>query len=178
MPSWLTLGNIADILGVLGGIAAFFAWLQSRKVSEELEAERQRKDKKIRVILSYGADELELPVEMRRGEFTRAEILGRIGMIPMKTAGKRFELTRLTHPSSSNVLMKFWMVTTQPRCPSHAQSKSLNNLTYKKLPNFNLNKFPTTKQYYQLLLKRCWLVASSVSFFRFVLSHNSGRMSE
>ena len=90
---WLSLAS--DIVGVLGGVFALFAWIQSRRVSKQLEAEQQRKDKKIRVVLSYGGDELELPVEMRRGEFTRAEVLGRIGMIPMKVAGKRFELKHL-----------------------------------------------------------------------------------
>jgi len=89
---------IADAIGILGGIFALFAWLQSRKVSSALEAEKQRKDKKVRIILSYSGDKLELPVELRRGEFTRAEILGRLGMIPMNEKGKRFELRYLNTP--------------------------------------------------------------------------------
>jgi hypothetical protein len=36
-----------------------------------------------------------LPIELRRAELTRAEILGRIGMIPMKEKGKRFSLEYL-----------------------------------------------------------------------------------
>ena len=47
---------------------------------------------KISVVLSYGVEKLELPVEIRRKEFSRAEILGRIGMIPLKKTGKRFSL--------------------------------------------------------------------------------------
>lgn len=90
---WLSVA--ADVIGVLGGVFALLAWLQSRRVSKELEAERQRKDKRIRVVLSYRTKELELPVEMRRAEFTRAELLGRLGMIPMKAKGKRFTLTYL-----------------------------------------------------------------------------------
>lgn len=50
------------------------------------------------MVLNYGAEELELPMEMRRGEFTRAEILSRIGMIHMKITWKRFELTHLNKP--------------------------------------------------------------------------------
>jgi hypothetical protein len=93
---WLSL--LADVIGILGGIFALFAWLQSREVSKQLAAERHRKDKKIRVVLSYGGDELELPVEIRRADFTRAEILGRLGMIPMKEKGQRFVLTHLNTP--------------------------------------------------------------------------------
>lgn len=92
------ISAFADIIGILGGVFALFAWLQSRQVSKDIEAEKQRKDKKIRVVLSYGANEVELPVEMRRGEFTRAEILGRLGMIPMKAKSSRFGLTYLNTP--------------------------------------------------------------------------------
>ena len=92
------LSVVADVISILGGIFAFFAWLQSRKVGRELEKERQRKDKKVRVVLSHGAKELELPVEIRRSELTRAEILGRLGMIPMKQKGDRFELKFLNTP--------------------------------------------------------------------------------
>lgn len=49
-------------------------------------------EQKITVILNHGAKKLELPVEMRRSEFSRAEILGRIGMIPTTEKGKRFSL--------------------------------------------------------------------------------------
>lgn len=91
MPYWLSIGSIADILGILGAIAAFLAWIQSRKVSKELDKERQRKDKKIRVVLCHDDATLELPMEMRRAEFTRAELLGRLGMLPTEN-GKRFSL--------------------------------------------------------------------------------------
>jgi hypothetical protein len=88
------LSNAADVIGILGGIFAFFAWLQSRRVSKALEAERERKEKKIRVILCYDGEKLELPTEMRRSEFSRAELLGRLGMLPTEN-GKRFSLSYL-----------------------------------------------------------------------------------
>jgi hypothetical protein len=90
---WLSLAS--DVIGVLGGIFALFAWLQSRRVSKELEAERQHKEKKVRIVLGYGAEKLELPMEMRRSEFSRAEILGRLGMLPTDD-GKRFSLSYLS----------------------------------------------------------------------------------
>ncbi len=37
-------------------------------------------------------------MELRRAELTRAEILGRLGMIPMKTKGSRFSLSYLNKP--------------------------------------------------------------------------------
>ncbi len=49
-------------------------------------------NEKIAVVLCYGSERIELPVELRRAECTRAEILGRVGMIPMKEKGKRFSI--------------------------------------------------------------------------------------
>jgi hypothetical protein len=91
------LGISTDVIGILGGIFAFFAWLQARRVSRELKAERLRREKKIRVILCHGDEKLELPMEMQRGEFTRAELLGRLGMLPTED-GKRFSLRYLNTP--------------------------------------------------------------------------------
>jgi len=50
------------------------------------------------VVLQNGADRLELPVELRRAELTRSEVLGRIGMITMKSKGQRFSLEYLNQP--------------------------------------------------------------------------------
>lgn len=77
----------------------------SRKILDEItaikndlrvrnEEEQKRQEQRIKVILNIaGKKKLELPVELRRAEFSRAEILGRIGMIPMKEKGKRFSLS-------------------------------------------------------------------------------------
>ena len=92
------LSAIADIIGILGAVFALSAWIQTRKIREELETERRRQGKRVKVILQCGADRLELPVELRRAELTRAEILGRIGMIPMKKKGERFSLGYLNTP--------------------------------------------------------------------------------
>ena len=94
--NWISF--IADIVGIVGAIFAFFAWQQSRRLHEEFKQEQARQNKKIMIILQNGADRLELPVELRRAEFTRAEILGRIGMIPMKVKGQRFALGYLNTP--------------------------------------------------------------------------------
>jgi hypothetical protein len=92
------LGPVADILGILGAIFAFFAWLQTSKLRQEYRREQDRQNRKVTVILQNGADRLELPMELRRAELTRAEILGRLGMIPMKERGRRFSLGYLNTP--------------------------------------------------------------------------------
>lgn len=95
---WTWLGHAANILGLFGTIFSLFAWLKANQVQQELEQERKRQNRKIRVVLRNGSDKLELPVELRRAEFTRAEILGRIGMVPMKIKGQRFTLGHLNSP--------------------------------------------------------------------------------
>jgi hypothetical protein len=93
---WLNL--IADLVGIVGAIFAIFSWLKARQIQQELHREQQRQNRKITVVLSHGANQLELPVKLRRAELTRAELLGRIGMLPMKKLGERFSLGYLSTP--------------------------------------------------------------------------------
>ncbi|WP_119071505.1 hypothetical protein [Aggregatilinea lenta] len=86
------LGYFADVIGIFGAVFALFGWRQARQVRQELESEKNRQNKKVTVVLQCGADRLELPIELRRVELTRAEVLGRIGMLPMKVKGQRFSL--------------------------------------------------------------------------------------
>ena len=99
------VGLIADILGIFGAIAAVFAWLSSSKTNRMLELERKRQNQKIKVILENieNGQILQLPVQLRREEFTRSEVLGRIGMIPIKKTlldkgQKRFGIKYLNNP--------------------------------------------------------------------------------
>lgn len=99
------VGSIADILGIIGAIAAVFAWLSSSTTNKMLELERKRQNQKIKVILENNKDGqiLQLPVQLRREEFSRAEVLGRIGMIPIKKnlldkGQKRFSIKYLNNP--------------------------------------------------------------------------------
>jgi hypothetical protein len=89
---------IADIVGILGAVFALLAWVQAGQINKKIEQEQRRQNKRINVILRNGMQPLELPIELRRAELTRAEILGRIGMIPMKEKGKRFSLGYLNTP--------------------------------------------------------------------------------
>ncbi len=94
------LSPIADVVGIAGALFALFAWIKARQVQQELEREKQRQNKKVTVVLQCGDKTIELPLEIRRAELTRAEILGRIGMIPLKkeTGQERFKLRNINTP--------------------------------------------------------------------------------
>jgi len=91
-------GIFADLIGIVGGIYAFFAWYRIRSLQKDIAEDRKSKNNQIEVKLRLidGKAEIQLPVELRREELTRAELLGRIGMMPMKEKGKRFSIAYLS----------------------------------------------------------------------------------
>lgn len=90
------LGLAADIIGVFGGIFALFAWLQARRLQKDVEHEKRRLNQKIAIVLQNGADYYTLKGDTRRAEITRAEVLGRLGTLPMKNKGDRYSLVYLS----------------------------------------------------------------------------------
>ena len=87
---------IADIVGVGGAVFALFAALQTRGLRAAYRREQKRQQRKITIVLRNGADQIvQLPVTLRRSELTRAEVMGRLGMIPMKEKGARFFIGHL-----------------------------------------------------------------------------------
>ncbi|MDL2269585.1 hypothetical protein LJC71_09795 [Desulfosarcina sp. OttesenSCG-928-A07] len=78
------LGFISVVISILGTSFAWLAWEESRKVKISVEKEKARNEQTIKVFLQCGDEKIFLPVDMLRKDFTRAELLGRIGMIPMK----------------------------------------------------------------------------------------------
>jgi hypothetical protein len=89
------LGYVADVVGLAGAVFALLAWLKARQLRQDQEKEKERQNKKIKVFLQSTTHRIELPFEMRRAEFTRAEVLGRIGMIPTKNPKERFRIEYL-----------------------------------------------------------------------------------
>ncbi|MEL6903219.1 MAG: hypothetical protein AAFP07_19960 [Cyanobacteria bacterium J06606_4] len=85
----------ADIAGISSAIFSLFAWIKARQIERELYGERA---KTVKIALVHGGQIKELPGSVRRGQLTRAEILGRIGMIPTK-AGGRFIIAYVNSPS-------------------------------------------------------------------------------
>ena len=99
--STLGFGFIADVLSVLGAVFAFFAWLQAKINSKQMTKEKERMNRQIKVILRLAESQRQivLPVHLRRHELTRAELLGRIGMIPRKNKSEFFILSYLNSSS-------------------------------------------------------------------------------
>lgn len=89
MP-WLSF--IADVVGVLGAVFALLAWTQAQRLQQNFEREQQRQQKKVTIVLAHGPEQYELPIQLQRAELTRSEVMGVLGMIPMKERGKRFSI--------------------------------------------------------------------------------------
>jgi hypothetical protein len=68
---------------------------QNRELlSEQENRNREISQQEINIVLvdKESKERFGLPIELSRGEFTRGEILGRIGMLPMRDAGSRFSI--------------------------------------------------------------------------------------
>lgn len=93
----MELGTIADVLGIAGALFALLAWIQARGTRRDAAKERTRQQERIdlALLLTSAQEQWLLPLALSRQELTRAEVLGRLGMLPMKEAGRRFSLTYL-----------------------------------------------------------------------------------
>lgn len=84
----------ANLLQVAGAVFAALVWFNQRR------AERVANESvSVLLTLEEAREEIPLPLEIIRRDVSRAEILGRIGMLPMKTKGSRFSLRALSSPS-------------------------------------------------------------------------------
>jgi len=86
------IGTAANVFDFVGGLAAVWVFFKIRAL------DRLNEPVSIFLSLTTGARKVELPLEMRRRDLSRAEILGRLGMVPMKNAGTRFALRHLSTP--------------------------------------------------------------------------------
>jgi hypothetical protein len=117
MDKWGTLAIIANVVSILAGIFAGIAAYQTVK----LRRENRRLQQWIPVKITFQQKDedpkiYEFPIQLRRGEIKRSEVLGMIGMLPMKEKAKRFEiahfnskafresLDRLLHSDAEDVL--------------------------------------------------------------------------
>ena len=86
---WLSIA--ADVIGVAGAVFALIGWLTTMQLKKQLAEEENRKNKKIKIMLKYGKKTFTLPATIRRAELTRAEVLGRLGMIPRRQTKPKTE---------------------------------------------------------------------------------------
>ncbi|WP_419788191.1 hypothetical protein [Pseudodesulfovibrio sp.] len=93
-----TFNLVAGIASIVGALFSLFAGIQSGRAYRMLAKERRRLKASIQVVLQHGSETIKLPVDIRRGDFSRAEVLGRIGMIPT-VDGERFQLQYLNTPT-------------------------------------------------------------------------------
>jgi hypothetical protein len=102
---WDIIDRFGTLLGIISAtIAAWNSW----KLRQETKRRWQIESEPIRVVLkNTQGREIALPVDLKRGELTRAELLGRIGMIPIKEKGKRFSISYLNTTEFLVNLSKF-----------------------------------------------------------------------
>lgn len=88
------IGLFANVAGAVSGVAAFLGVLR-------LLREQARLDDRVSVVLKLEAEEsvVVLPLEMLRRDVSRAELLGRIGMLPMRQKGARFSIRAMSTPA-------------------------------------------------------------------------------
>ena len=110
---WDSIDKAATIIGLISVvIAAWNAW----KLRRETKRQWQKESEQICVILRGSSQEIKLAVELQRGNLTRAELLGLIGLLPMKEKGNRFQIDflsthkfsqRLAHVRNSDIAFEF-----------------------------------------------------------------------
>ncbi len=126
-------GFFADVLSVVGSVFAFFAWLQAKINSKQITKEKERMNSRIRVILKENVSQRQivLPVHLRRLELTRAELLGRIGMIPRKNKSEFFVLSYLNSSSFFQELNRIQASDQEEDLVIPATVRKLTSLTYR-----------------------------------------------
>jgi len=84
------IGQMSNLTGAIGGIISAIGIIKMLAV-------QRRQAGRVEVCLQ-GEDgqSVVLPLEMTRRDVSRAEILGRIGMLPMRQKGARFSLRALS----------------------------------------------------------------------------------
>lgn len=97
----MIIGWISNGIQIGAFLFSIGAWFYARRIQRELESERRVQAEKINVCLRVEGSQrhVALPITIRRGELSRAELLGRLGMVPMRERGKRFALSALSDPA-------------------------------------------------------------------------------
>jgi hypothetical protein len=78
------LDFIANIIEVATLLFAILAWIQSSRLNRRVREERMKMNKEVKIKLVNGDKSYIVPVPLKGSEVSRAEILGRLGMIPIK----------------------------------------------------------------------------------------------
>ncbi len=97
---WKTLDNLSIILGILSTFFAFMAAIFSGWQRYSASQEKKRLNQEVFICLNNIEKDksIAIPFALRRREITRSEVLGLIGMLPMKRElkGSRYEISYLS----------------------------------------------------------------------------------
>jgi len=95
----ILLSWIANLLQVLGAVFALLAWLQAKRLEKLAQDEKERLTEKVNfnLVLKSNGRSIDLPLSIPRGDITRAEVLGYLGMVPTRNPG-RYSLTWTARP--------------------------------------------------------------------------------
>lgn len=90
----------AAIAAIPATVAATAAWRAAQGARKDAARDRERLAQKIEVMLSSGQRTRAL-FSITRSELSRAEVLGRLGMVPLRNAGtkERFSIASLSRPA-------------------------------------------------------------------------------
>jgi len=94
---------IADAIGLITAVFALWGWANTVVLRRQIADAERRRSAAIRVVLKSPTRIVELPLAMVRADLSRAELLGRVGMLPLTPAaaqaqGGRFRLRALGRP--------------------------------------------------------------------------------
>jgi len=87
------IGQLSNLSGAIGGVIAAVGVIKMLAVQK-----RQMEHIKVVLHIKGESKEIVLPLEMMRRDVSRAELLGRIGMLPMQQKGARFSLQSMASP--------------------------------------------------------------------------------
>lgn len=87
-----TLGHVDSLTGIFGTTAAVAAWLRLRAF------DRLDEPVAVKLLLATEGREVTVPLEMRRRDLSRAELLGRLAMFVR--GGGRMSLAALSDPAT------------------------------------------------------------------------------
>ena len=85
---WIETFN--NWFGFIGALFSGLVWFKMK-----LKEVRDLEEVQVSLVLEGSNKEVTLPLNILRKDVSRAEILGRLGMVPMKEKGKRFSIRNL-----------------------------------------------------------------------------------
>jgi len=91
---------IADAIGLITAVFALWGWANTVILRRQIADAERRRSAAIRVVLKSPTRDVELPLAMVRADLSRAELLGRVGMLPLAPAAAQAQGGTLPPPGA------------------------------------------------------------------------------